>query len=129
MNAQEIYQTADGAIQGYDPVSYFDGSPRKGQTALTATYNGVIWHFVNEENKKRFQESPESFIPQYGGYCAYAVGNNYTAKSDPLAWKIVDGKLYLNYNDRIRSKWENNQDTFIHDANKNWPLLKKELEQ
>ena len=64
---------------------------------------------------------PEQYAPKYGGYCAYAVAQNSTAKIDPEAWKIVDGKLYLNYSKGIQKTWEGDQAAFIVAADKNWP--------
>ena len=70
-----------------------------------------------------FQAAPENYAPQYGGYCAWAVSQNDTASADPKNWSIVDGKLYLNYNDEIQKRWESNQSGFIEDGDKNWPGL------
>lgn len=63
------------------------------------------------------------YAPAYGGYCAWAVSQGYTASIDPAAWKIVGGKLYLNYNQEIKNKWEKEQAKFIEDADANWPKL------
>ncbi|MEM9339185.1 MAG: YHS domain-containing (seleno)protein, partial [Bacteroidota bacterium] len=86
-----IYSTESGAIAGYDPVAYFlNEMPVKGVNAFTCMWNGAMWYFSSEENKNLFEESPDSYVPQYGGYCAYAVSQGYTAKVDPNSWKIVD---------------------------------------
>lgn len=120
----EIYATRKGAIQGYDPVAYFsDQQPVKGSNEHTYGWKGATWHFATAENAQAFEADPEQYAPQYGGYCAYAVANGYTAKIDPESWKIVDGKLYLNYNKKVQAEWEANQQEFIQQANQNWPQV------
>jgi hypothetical protein len=64
---------------------------------------------------------PEKYAPKYGGYCAYAVSQNDTAKIDPTAWSIVEGKLYLNYSHDVQKTWLANRDAYIAAAEKNWP--------
>lgn len=94
--AVEPVFSADGAvvIHGYDPVAYFtDEKPVKGDAAHSATCQGATWHFASAANRDMFTAAPEKFAPQYGGYCAWAVANNYTATNDPDAWSIRDGKL------------------------------------
>ncbi|HCA57523.1 MAG TPA: YHS domain-containing protein, partial [Blastocatellia bacterium] len=80
---------ADGlGLRGYDAVAYFAvNSAVKGNAQFEYVWNGVKWHFSSEENRKAFQQNPEKYAPQYGGYCAYAVSKNYTADGDPEAWK------------------------------------------
>ena len=112
------------AIKGYDPVSYFtDGKAEKGSKKYAYEYNGATWRFSSEENRSRFIENPGKYAPQYGGYCAWAVSEGYTANIDPKAWKIVDGKLYLNYSQKIKARWEENQAENIVKADANWPAL------
>lgn len=114
------------AVGGYDPVSYFTvGKPVRGKKEFEASWDGVKWRFSSAENRDTFLESPQKFSPQYGGYCAYAVGIGRTAKGDPRQWKIVGGKLYLNYNRSIKRTWERKQSYYIKTANKNWPRLSK----
>ncbi len=93
--AEAIYTNWRGkAIAGYDPVAYFTAAkPLEGDSAFTATWMGATWYFASAENRDKFTAMPEKFAPKYGGYCAYAVAQNSTAKIDPEAWKIVDGKL------------------------------------
>lgn len=121
--AEAIYTNWRGkAIAGYDPVAYFmAGKPVEGDGDFTAKWNGATWYFASAENRGKFTAQPEKYAPQYGGYCAYAVANNSTAKIDPEAWKIVDGKLYLNYSKDIQKTWEADQAAFIVKADKNWP--------
>lgn len=119
-----IYSTDGNAIAGFDPVAYFtDGEPVKGSESFTCMWNGAKWHFASESNRLMFEEMPEQYAPQYGGYCAYAVSQGYTAKVDPKCWKIVDEKLYLNYNMEIQEKWEADQFEYIMYADANWPKV------
>ncbi len=112
------------AIRGYDPVAYFtDGKPVKGDPKVTQTWGGATWQFATAAHRDMFAQMPEKYSPQYGGYCAYAVSKNYTAEVDPNAWKVVDGKLYLNYSLDIRETWQKDQAQRIVAADKNWPGL------
>ena len=111
------------AIKGYDPVAYFDGGPVKGSKELTYTWQEAEWHFSTAENRDRFAADPEAFAPQYGGYCAWAVAKGSTAGIKPDAWKIVDGKLYLNYNAKIQKRWEEDIAGNIEKADGHWPKL------
>jgi len=112
------------ALDGYDPVAYFKtGKPAKGTAAHTATWNGATWHFASPENKAAFEADPLTFAPQYGGYCAWAVSEGYTAKGDPNHWRIVDNKLYLNYNASVQKSWEKNIPGHIAKGDGNWPAV------
>ncbi|MGQ0586142.1 MAG: YHS domain-containing (seleno)protein [Gammaproteobacteria bacterium] len=119
-----VYQTSRGALDGYDPVAYFTtGAPAAGKAELTHEWNGATWHFASAENLAAFRQAPEKYAPQFGGYCAYAVANNYTAKVSPDAWHIEDGKLYLNFNLDVREAWRARKAEFIQSANRNWPAV------
>jgi YHS domain-containing protein len=112
------------AVGGYDSVAYFtQNRPVKGDTKFSTQYKGVEWRFANEEHKSKFIANPEQYAPQYGGYCAWAVAQGHTASGDPTKWKIVDGKLYLNYDADVQKKWEADVPGFISKANKNWPTV------
>lgn len=112
------------AIDGYDAVAYFhERRPVKGSAEFSAAYNGARWAFASAANRDRFRAAPEDFAPRYGGYCAYAVSQGYTAPIDPAAWKIVDGRLYLNYSKGVQRRWEANQARHIRDADRNWPTV------
>lgn len=114
------------ALSGYDPVSYFvDGAPRKGDARFAATHKGAEYRFASAANLARFRSNPEAFLPQYGGYCAWAVAGGYTAKSDPLAWKVVGGKLYLNYDQNVQKRWAKDVPGNIAKGDKNWPRVVK----
>ena len=123
--ADAIYSNWLGrAIGGYDPVAYFtEGKPVEGSGDYTAKWKGADWRFASAANRDMFVAAPEKYAPKYGGYCAYAVAQNSTAKIDPTAWAIVNGKLYLNYSHDIQKTWIANRDAFIVAADKNWPSV------
>jgi YHS domain-containing protein len=110
------------AVSGYDPVAYFtDGRPVRGTAEHRTTYRGFEYRFASAEHLAAFRASPERYLPQYGGYCAWAVSQGYTASADPTNWRIVDGKLYLNYNDEVQQRWVQDIPGHIRRANANWP--------
>ncbi len=112
------------AINGYDAVGYFkENAPVKGSADYTAKYKGTVWHFASAVNRDLFAANPAKYAPQYGGYCAFAAAKNYIAKTEPEAFSIVDGKLYLNYDLSIRSRWEKDKSSFITQADAYWPEL------
>ncbi len=113
-----------GAIRGYDPVAYHaEGKPVKGERAHRVEWKGATWSFASAENKALFEADPEKYAPRYGGYCAWAVSNGYTASIDPDAWSIVDGKLYLNYSLGVRTQWSEDIPGNIAKSDVNWPKL------
>lgn len=119
-----IFNTGGIAINGYDPVAYFtDAKPVKGRADMTSAYNGSTFQFASVQSKAKFDAAPQKYAPQYGGYCAYAVSKGSTAKTDPDAWTIVDGKLYLNYNRAVRAIWKTDITGNIAKADANWPQV------
>jgi YHS domain-containing protein len=113
------------AVKGYDVVAYFtDGKPVEGSKSITAEQEGAVYRFASEEHRRLFLADPDKYLPAYGGYCAWAVSQNSTAGIDPTAWKIVDGRLYLNYNDEVQQKWLADIPGFIAAADRNWPGLR-----
>ena len=114
------------AIKGYDPVAYFtDGHPVKGSRDFTFTWNDATWQFASAAHRDLFAHDPAAYAPQFGGYCAWAVSQGYTAGIDPASWKIVAGKLYLNYDSDVQARWAQDIPGFIAKAEKNWPVLLK----
>jgi len=112
------------AIKGYDPVAYFtDAKPVPGVADFSFEWNGATWRFASAAHRDTFKAAPEKYAPQDGGYCAWAVSQGSTAGIDPTAWKIVDGKLYLNYSREIQKKWEGDIPGNIAKADVNWPKL------
>jgi YHS domain-containing protein len=114
------------ALQGYDPVAYFtDGQPVKGSKEFSTEYNGATFQFASAANRDAFLEDPAAYAPQYGGYCAWAMADGKYAKGDAKYWKIVDGKLYLNYNAGIQKKWNADIPGFIEKADTQWQDLQE----
>ncbi len=112
------------AAGGYDVVAYFSGGqPVKGSKKFQTEYKGAEWRFASQAHLDAFLKAPEKYAPQYGGYCAWAMGRGYAAKGDPQVWRIVDGKLYLNYDESVRKKWEMDIPGFIAKGNVNYPKL------
>ena len=123
----EFFSTDKGAISGYDPVAYFtDGKAVEGKKDISFVWKGEPWHFTSTKNLEMFKSNPEKYVPQFGGYCAYGVADGHKAKTDPQAWTVVDGKLYLNYNKDVQQLWKKDQKNFIIKANENWTEVKKE---
>jgi YHS domain-containing protein len=129
--AQSIdYNTKKGyAAHGYDVVSYFDGTPKEGVKELTFTYDGIKYKFTNKANLEKFKNNPTAFLPEYGGYCAYAVAvNGKKVNVNPETYEIRDGKLYLFYNagkTNTLELWLNESpNTLKVKADKNWEKIK-----
>lgn len=113
-----------GAIRGYDPVAYHtEGKPVAGKRAHRIEWKGATWSFASAGNKALFEGDPEKYAPRYGGYCAWAVSQGYTASIDPDAWSIVEGKLYLNYSLGVRDQWSQDIPGNIAKGDVNWPKL------
>jgi YHS domain-containing protein len=123
--APEISAEADGlAARGYDVTAYFTaGKPVRGNTAFATRYKGATWRFASAEAKAKFLADPAAYAPQFGGYCAWAVSQGYIAPGDPQQWKIVDGKLYLNFNAQAKQLWEADQAAAIERGQANWPTV------
>lgn len=121
-----VNATRGVAIKGYDPVAYFEESkPVKGSKEFTHEWMGAKWQFASAPNRDLFAASPEKYAPQYGGYCAWAVSNNYTAETDPDAWTIRDGRLFLNYSKKVQAMWLKEIEQRIAAGDRNWPGLHK----
>ena len=109
------------AVQGHDPVAYFtEGQPVKGSADFTTEYMGAEFRFASAANRDAFVADPAKYAPQYGGYCAWAMADGKYAKGDADFWKIVDGKLYLNFNSGIQKKWNKDIPGFIEKADTEW---------
>lgn len=114
-------------LKGYDPVAYFvNGQPTKGDEQYKFVWKGVTYWFASQENLNRFKAEPEKYLPQYGGYCAYAMSLNRIADIDPSRWAVVDGKLYLNNGLLAQSLWSLNKRGNIDSADHNWPNYPKQ---
>lgn len=116
----------DLALSGYDAVSYFkDGSPTKGNPEFSYKWMDATWRFSSAENLNSFKAEPEKYAPQYGGYCAFGASQGHLVPGDPQAWKIVDNKLYLNYNREVLGYWLQDVPGNIQKADESWPKLHK----
>jgi YHS domain-containing protein len=113
------------ALSGYDPVAYFTtGKPTPGSADFTFEWMGATWRFASAADRDAFRADPTRYAPQYGGYCAWAVSQGHTASSDPEAWRIVGGKLYLNYSRDVQAQWQTDVPGNIRRADRNWPGLR-----
>lgn len=131
INAQSIdYNLKKGYVaEGYDVVEYFKNKAIEGQKAFTTTHDNVQYKFVSQENLNTFLKAPENYIPQYGGYCAYAIAiDSKKVSVDPETFEIRDGKLYLFYNSwgiNTLKKWKkNNVKGLQKKADQNWEAIK-----
>ena len=113
------------AVSGYDAVAYHtDRNAVEGKEQFSAEWNGARWQFASQAHLDAFKAEPAKYAPQYGGYCAYGVGEkNYLVKSDPQAWDIVDGKLYLNYDLGVQKLWKADRNKLIKQADERFPTL------
>jgi YHS domain-containing protein len=118
-----VNMDSDGiALQGYDAVAYHSqGMPVKGRAEFDTEWNGARWRFASAGNRDAFARSPEKYAPQYGGYCAFAVSQGYTAGIDPAAWSVVNGRLYLNFSRRVQERWSKDIPGHIERGDRNWP--------
>lgn len=120
----EVFTTDAGAIRGYDAVSYHtEGAPVLGDAAITHQWNGVTWRFASESNRDLFAADPEKYAPKYGGFCAYGTSRGYKVGTEPDAFTIVNGTLYLNYNLAVQDTWRKDIPVYIERADTNWKTL------
>ena len=113
---------ANIAVGGYDTVSYFqgEGAPVQGSEQFTVQYNGAEFRFANQANADTFAADPDTYAPQYGGHCAWAMSRGRLAPGDPTLYKIHDGKLYLNFNRNVQQTWLGDIDGFISRSDPAW---------
>lgn len=123
--AGEQYTDRDGrAVNGYDVVSYFnDAMPVMGLESIMTEYNGASWWFASEADKALFLADPARYAPAYDGHCAFALADGRKVRSDPLAWQIVDGRLYLNFSPDIHRRWQQDIPGYLARSEANWPAL------
>ena len=125
-SSQLLAAEAEVALNGMDLVSYFegDGKPVPGLPAFAAFHNGQSYLFSNQKNADAFAATPDAYLPQYGGHCAWAAAQGSIAPGDPAYYRVVNGKLYLNYNAEVQTRWVSDIVGFIAKADSNWPQLK-----
>lgn len=122
----EIYtgRFSSVALQGYDPVSYFTGdAPVKGDKSYQVVYKNADWYFSSKANQNAFNNDPERYTPQFGGYCAFSVAQGKIVKGDATLWAMVNDKLYINFNKGIHRLWLKRPQTLIEKAHGQWPTI------
>jgi hypothetical protein len=120
----EVFVTPEGALRGYDVVAYHtEQRAVPGLAAYTHDWNGARWRFANAANRDAFAADPARYAPQYGGYCAYGLAQGYKVGTDPKAFAVVDGKLYLNYSPAVQRTWNGDRAGYIRTADGNWVRL------
>ncbi len=126
-NLPEVFSTEQGAIGGYDPVAFFtEHKPVPGKQELMYSWNDANWLFSTQENLDSFKANAEKYAPQFGGYCAYGTASGHKSPTIPETWAIIDNKLYFNYNLPVQKLFNKNQKGLIEQANRNWPVVKKQ---
>jgi len=121
------YTTEEGAIRGFDPVAYWvDGAAQLGEADITADNFGATWHFASEENRDLFEEDPDHYRPQYGGWCATAMADGVYWQSEPDTFAIHDDKLYLFWGDHAKEPFVADWDTNIARADASWDSKKSD---
>jgi YHS domain-containing protein len=124
--AGEFFEKDGFALRGHDPVAYFtQGAPAQGRSEHRAEYRGSTFLFATQAHRDAFVADPARYAPQYGGFCAFGLAGGYKAATDPEAWSIVDGKLYLNYNRAVQKQWSADVPGFIAKADRHWPTVMK----
>jgi hypothetical protein len=117
----EIFSTNGKAIKGFDVVAFFNqNSPVKGADSLSFQWKETVWLFSTKENLNLFKLNPEKYAPQYGGYCAYGVSAGHKSPTETDTWTIVNGKLFFNYNTKVKELWTKNQVELIKKADEKW---------
>ena len=110
-------------MQGYDPVSYHDDSPQRGNRSVETSYQGARIHFASEANLERFLADPERYMPAYGGYCAYGVRMGQKFDIDPYSYHVSGGRLYLMLDRSTRLLWAQNREHNIGIADRIWNTI------
>jgi YHS domain-containing protein len=126
-SADGVNQIDGIALHGFDPVAYFTQNKAvKGEAEFTAQYRGVTYEFASKEDQATFQANPATYVPQYGGFCAFAISKGVKADIDPHAFAINDGKLYVNYSEKALQAYQEDVKGNTQNANHNWPDVAKQ---
>lgn len=121
----EIFVSGGKAIKGYDPVAFFKQSKAvEGVDSLSYSWKGATWLFASRQDLEAFKANPEKYAPQYGGYCAYGVSEGHKAPTQTDTWTVSNGKLYFNYNTKVKELWVKDQQNLIQAADQKWPEIK-----
>jgi YHS domain-containing protein len=121
----EIFQKNGAAIDGYDAVAFFiENKPVKGDPGYSLEWRNARWLFASQTNLDSFKINPDRYAPQYGGYCAYGTADGHKAPTQPDTWTVLDGKLYFNYNQKVKTLWDKDRPKYIQQANINWEKIR-----
>ena len=113
------------AMRGYDPVAYFDtGKPTKGLASLDASFDGARYLFASEEHRQQFMADPAKYVPQFGGFCAIGTSFGEKVDADPETGRVVNGRLYVNFNEKAQALFDKDVPGTIQRAEQNWPTVK-----
>jgi len=111
-------------LEGYDVISYYTNTrPLRGSFEHEVKYQGVIWQFYNDSNRNKFKKNPGMYIPEFGGYCVWAIAHGRLTGGDPHFWKIVDGRLYFFCSEATMKKWMVQRELINRLARENWPMI------
>jgi YHS domain-containing protein len=111
-------------LKGYDPVAYFTRHQAvKGSPVIQTRFGGAIYYFVSAADKVAFSKNPSRYVPQYGGFCAYHVSKGELKDSDPSAFSIYQGKLYVCSAPDRAKEFGSHIDESIRKAHSNWVPL------
>jgi YHS domain-containing protein len=125
LQAQSNVDSSGLALKGYDPVAYFsEKKPVRGKPEFTVRHEEATYRFASAANRDAFAAAPAKYAPQYGGYCAFGMASGYKAPIEPDAWTVVEGKLYLNYNQSVRRQWSSDVPGYVRKADANWPTVR-----
>lgn len=123
--AQTVNAEKGIALKGTDVVAYFtEGKVVDGSPQFVHRWHDAEWRFASAANRDTFAREPEKYAPQYGGFCAWGMAQGYRAPIDPAAFRVVDGKLYLNYNRSVQSNWLKDIPGHVTKADGNWTKLR-----
>ena len=115
------------ALQGYDPVGYFtDGKPVKGSPEFTATYKGATYQFASAQHRDTFNQSPQKYEPQFGGFCGYAASINKLAPIEVEYFQVLHDRLVLQHNEKAWKLWHQDVEGNLKKADANWPTLSQQ---
>jgi len=121
----EIFAPDSIAVRGYDVVAFFtDSHAVKGSASFKYKWKNAEWWFATQRNLDLFKANPAMYEPQYGGWCAYGLSRGYKASTIAETWHIENGKLYFNYNQKVKAAWQKDKERFIDSANRKWPQVR-----
>jgi YHS domain-containing protein len=126
-HAGEFFEKDGVALRGYDAVAYVkENQAVKGSARYRAEHQGSVFLFSSPAHRDAFAADPTRYAPQYGGFCAYGMSKGYKAATDPAAFTVIDGKLYLNYNRDVQRQWSADVPGFVALADKQWPTAQRQ---